>query len=192
MSQDRPNILCIVTDQMRADHMSCAGHPVVRTPNLDRLAASGVRFARAYVNNPLCMPSRATMFTGMTPRGHKVRTNGVELDERRAVMPETLRRAGWRTHAVGKLHLKTMGLPRGVDPESVDPAAWPESSALWRKGLIRRLPLPYYGLETVDFAPGHGPGISGDYLNWLRENHGDAEKLMPGPWPGAKSTVSRP
>ncbi|MDZ7799424.1 MAG: sulfatase-like hydrolase/transferase [Trueperaceae bacterium] len=77
---DRPNVLLIVADQMRADHLGATGAEVVRTPNLDRLAEDGVAFTRAYVANPVCMPSRATLFTGRTPRGHGVRCNGIPLD----------------------------------------------------------------------------------------------------------------
>ena len=60
----RPNVLCFVTDQQRHDHLGCAGNPILQTPNIDRLAHSGMRFDRCYVNNPVCMPSRSTMWTG--------------------------------------------------------------------------------------------------------------------------------
>ncbi len=58
------NLLLIQTDQMHARAMSCAGNPNVRTPNLDRLAAEGVRFTNANCNSPICMPSRASMLAG--------------------------------------------------------------------------------------------------------------------------------
>ncbi|MGC9349197.1 MAG: sulfatase-like hydrolase/transferase [Anaerolineae bacterium] len=78
-SVDRPNVLIFCVDEMRADHMGCAGNPVVQTPNLDRLAERGTLFRRSYCNNPICMPARATMFTGLLPRDHGVRVNGQAL-----------------------------------------------------------------------------------------------------------------
>ncbi|KPK84860.1 MAG: hypothetical protein AMJ81_04675 [Phycisphaerae bacterium SM23_33] len=58
------SVLLITTDQMRQNHMGCAGNQVIRPPNLDRLAAAGVNLQRAYVSNPLCMPNRSTIATG--------------------------------------------------------------------------------------------------------------------------------
>ncbi|HET7768416.1 MAG TPA: sulfatase-like hydrolase/transferase, partial [Chloroflexota bacterium] len=55
------NVLLIMTDQQRADTLGCAGKTEIQTPNLDRLAAEGMRCERAYVQNPICMPSRATL-----------------------------------------------------------------------------------------------------------------------------------
>ena len=174
---ERPNFLCLVTDQMRADHLGCAGHPVIATPHLDRLAASGVRFSRAYVNNPLCMPGRATLFTGLTPRGHGVRSNGIRLDERLPTATAALAEAGYRTHSVGKIHLLPYGTPRGVDPATLDPGQWPESAALWQRGALEALPTPYYGLQSVEVTIGHGPHTDGDYRRWLREQDPQAERL---------------
>lgn len=58
------NFLMICTDQHRADYLSCAGHPVLRTPNIDRIAARGTMFDRFYVANPVCMPNRSAIMTG--------------------------------------------------------------------------------------------------------------------------------
>ena len=126
----RPNFLFLMTDQQRADHLGCAGHPVLRTPHLDALAASGIHCTRAYVTNPLCMPSRATLYTGLTPRSHGVRTNGIDLDPRIPTCTEALRQAGYRTHSVGKIHLRVYGLPTGASEEDVDPADFPEARDL--------------------------------------------------------------
>ena len=57
----RPNFLLIITDQQRADHLGCAGHPVLKTPNIDQIAARGMRFDRFYVATPVCMPNRASL-----------------------------------------------------------------------------------------------------------------------------------
>jgi arylsulfatase A-like enzyme len=173
-----PNFLVVMTDQQRADHLGCAGHPALQTPNLDRLAAQGVRLNRAYVNNPVCMPSRSTLLTGQTPRGHGVRTNGINLDPAVPTMTEALRRAGYRTHAVGKIHVNIYGLPNDADAQALDPAGFPESAWMWSRRRVGHLPLPYYGFQTAEITIGHGPGVGGDYRNWLEAAHPEAVPLM--------------
>ena len=103
-----PNIIYIMTDQQAFDAMSCAGNELVHTPSLDRLASEGVRFKNAYCAFPLCVPSRAAMFTGRMPHesGIYVNTRIVE-DE---MLPfQTLGKimadAGYNTHYIGKWHL---------------------------------------------------------------------------------------
>ena len=174
----RPNFVCFITDQQRADHWGGAGNRVIRTPNIDRLAAEGVVFDRAFVANPVCMPARATLFTGRTPRGHGVRTNGIPLDRRIPTMTEALREAGYRTHGVGKPHMRPFELPNGLGPEEADPAEFPESRPLWEAGRVKSLPQPYYGLEKMEFAGGHGSWAWGDYVNWLREMHPEGDRLL--------------
>lgn len=172
MPSQTPNILCLCMDQLRYDHLGCYGNQMVRTPNLDRLAARGMVFDNAYVTSPLCMPARSTFFTGRTPRGHGVRTNGIPLDPRVPTMTETLRQAGYHTHAVGKIHLHNFGeqaMP--TDPREL--AQWPESRRAWDQGAISHLPLPYYGLESALYVGGHGSWVWGDYVNWMRAEHPD-------------------
>jgi arylsulfatase len=171
-------VLLIMVDQQHPGCLGHAGHPVVRTPHLDTLAHGGVTFSRAYVANPLCMPSRASLFTGRTTRGHRVRMNGIRLDPAIPTVTDALRRAGYRTHAAGKLHFGTSGTPAGVPLEEVDPAAFLEARALWQAGRLRRLPLPYHGFETVDFIGGHGHGSWGDYVHWLDREHPSAAPLF--------------
>ncbi|MBC7289353.1 MAG: sulfatase-like hydrolase/transferase, partial [Armatimonadetes bacterium] len=172
------NFLCFVTDQMRGDHMGCDGNPVIQTPNIDRLAATGVRFTRAYCNNPLCMPSRATLFTGKTPRGHGVRTNGIPLGRTIPTVVQALAEAGYRTHSVGKLHMLPYGTPNGVDPASLRPDDWVESAYFWDNRILKSVPTPYYGFQTVELTIGHGPGTTGDYRRWLWRVAPEAEKLL--------------
>ncbi|MCL4508169.1 MAG: sulfatase-like hydrolase/transferase [Chloroflexi bacterium] len=174
----RPNVLLFMTDQQRADHLGSAGHPVLKTPNLDRLAAEGVQFDRAYVNCPLCMPSRATMLTGLTPRAHQVRTNGINLQRVFPTLPEGLRRQGYRTHSVGKIHASIYGLPNGSDPECLDPADYPESQSMWAEHRLSAPPLPYYGFESVELTTGHGGAVGGAYRQWLDATHAGAGQLL--------------
>ena len=75
----QPNVLMIMTDQLRADCLGCYGHPLVRTPNIDSLAQRGTRFDRFYVASPVCMPNRASIMTSRMPSGHRGRFNGIGL-----------------------------------------------------------------------------------------------------------------
>jgi arylsulfatase A-like enzyme len=76
----RPNVLLITLDQYRGDSLSCAGHPLVRTPNLDALAGEGVRFARHYAQAAPCAPGRAALYTGTYQMNNRVVANGTPLD----------------------------------------------------------------------------------------------------------------
>jgi arylsulfatase len=154
------------------------GNSIVRTPNIDHIAKIGVLFQRAYVSNPLCMPARATLFTGRTPRGHLVRTNGIPLSRDIPTMVEALRQSGYRTHSIGKLHLNTFDTPRGINPEALNPYDFLEARWMWINKRIRSIPTPYYGFETVEFVGGHVDYVFGDYLNWLKENYPEMEKLL--------------
>jgi arylsulfatase A-like enzyme len=100
-----PNLVLLVSDQHRADVMGCAGHPVERTPNLDRLAAEGVRFARVSCQGPLCMPARASLLTERYVRDHGVFDNSSEVDPATPTCRHALRAAGWHTAVIGKTHL---------------------------------------------------------------------------------------
>lgn len=108
MVSTRSNLLVILTDQQSADCMShVAGSEYVRTPHLDALAAEGIRFDRAYCPHPLCVPSRASMFTGQYPHTTGILSNG---DLKRDVsayprMGSLFRDAGFDTGYVGKWHL---------------------------------------------------------------------------------------
>lgn len=172
----QPNVLIFCVDEMRADHMSCAGHPLVQTPNLDRLAARGTRFDRSYCNNPICMPARTSMFTGLLPRDHGVRVNGMFPAGDRPTLPGAFRDAGYRTHAAGKLHL-TPYVPR-LDPP--DPSRCPEDMHAWNRGEITAVPTPYFGFDEVDFVGGHTHFVFGSYIDWLKEQGGDPALLKSG------------
>jgi arylsulfatase A-like enzyme len=151
-----PNILVLITDQQRADHLGCAGNPVLRTPNIDRIAAEGVRF----------------------PRGHGVRTNGIPLDPDLPTFTGALLQAGYHTHAIGKLHLNTFQNVTGLTADQMDPALFPEAIELWQSGRVSRLPSPYYGIATTDYIGGHGPYQFGDYISWLTREHPEALPLL--------------
>jgi len=104
---ERPNILLIMTDQQRYDSLGCYGAEFAHTPNLDRLASEGVLFERCYVNNPICTPSRASMFTGKHLPGHRVYKLYDILPEDEVMFTEHLWTAGYQTALFGKLHVSS-------------------------------------------------------------------------------------
>lgn len=100
----RPNILFFLSDDQRAGFLGCAGHPILKTPAIDRLAAEGVRFENAFVTTSICAASRATLLTGVVERTHKFTfgTPPVADELCETSFPALLRRAGYRTGHVGK------------------------------------------------------------------------------------------
>jgi arylsulfatase A-like enzyme len=98
----RPNILFIISDELRKDAFGFEGHPIVRTPNLDRLAAQSMRFHGAYTTAPTCIPSRVAIFTGRYAKDASTIANP---DQAEWGLPEILHRFGYYTGNVGKLHL---------------------------------------------------------------------------------------
>ncbi len=99
-----PNILLIMTDQQRYDSLGCYGFEAAHTPNLDRLADDGALFERCYVTNPICTPSRASMFTGKHLPGHGVHRLHNVLPDDEVHFTQRLQDAGYRTALFGKMH----------------------------------------------------------------------------------------
>src|SRR6202045_2089950 len=106
MQEPHPNFILFITDQHRADFLGCYGHPILRTPHIDSIAAQGTAFDRFYVASPVCMPNRASLMTGRMPSVHGVRCNGIALSINSATFVELLRDAGYATALVGKSHLQ--------------------------------------------------------------------------------------
>ena len=104
----RPNILFIMTDQQSAHMMSCAGNEWLKTPALDRLAASGIRFERAYASNPVCVPSRFSLQTGRMPSAIGLNWNH-PANVPQSIVEQSLgnlfSNAGYETVYGGKVHL---------------------------------------------------------------------------------------
>lgn len=100
-----PNILMLCTDQQRFDTLGCYGNLQAKTPNLDRLAEQGTLFEQCYVQNTICSPSRASLFTGMYARNHGLWANGVAMPEYRRMFTRVLADAGYDCGMIGKQHL---------------------------------------------------------------------------------------
>ena len=193
---DRPNFLFIITDQHRADHLGCYGNPVVRTPNIDGLAATGTRFERFYTATPICMPNRATLMTGRMPSLHGARHNGIPLSLRATTFVDVLAAAGYHTALIGKCHLQSIkedlpviGMPER-DPQRLPVPeglreAWKgddgrydqELPATWSRDPEFEPVLPYYGFRHMELAIKHADQVVGHYDRWLRARHPDPDSL---------------
>jgi len=99
-----PNILFIFSDQHRHDVMGCAGHPLVQTPNLDRLSGEGARFTRAWCQSPVCQPSRASLITGRYTEQLGMFSNTGDFDRKWPTVMQSLKSAGYETASIGKTH----------------------------------------------------------------------------------------
>lgn len=102
---NKRNIIFILIDDMRADSMSCMGHPFLKTPNLDRLANGGVLFNHAYVTTSLCSPSRASVLSGQYAHTHGVMDNSTLLPQGTPIFPVELQKNGYETAFIGKWHM---------------------------------------------------------------------------------------
>jgi len=115
MAAERPNIVFILVDDHAVRAVSAYGDSLVQTPNIDRIAAGGIRFDRAYVGNAICGPSRATLFTGLHSHANGFYTNewSGPFDDSQQTFPKLLQAAGYQTAVIGKWHLYSD--PAGFD-----------------------------------------------------------------------------
>jgi len=150
---DRPNILLITADQWRGDCLGAAGHPVVKTPNLDAFAETATLFERHYATTAPCSPARASLYTGLYQMNHRVVWNGAPLDDRFDNIARAARRAGYTPTLFG--YTDTSPDPRQHDPN--DPALETYEGVL--PGFAVRQSLPEDDKPWLSWlaARGHDP-----------------------------------
>ena len=163
------NVLFIITDQQRADHLSCMGNPLLRTPHIDSIANDGVRFTNYFCSTPICMPNRASFFTGLYPSVHGTRSNGINLNPNLPLLSGMLRKIGYHTCNTGKLHFNFYANSQDRKVSSYEEILKGMSGKLPSSSL----PTPYYGFDDVFMTNGHGDVITGHYLEWLEEKQFD-------------------
>lgn len=154
-NKNRPNILWYCTDQQRHDTIRAFGNDQIHTPNLDRFAASGVGFNKAYCQAPICTPSRASMLTGRYPAATQVHRNGnAHFPDSEKLVTRILADAGYDCGLIGKLHLA--GAEHTIEPRTDD------------------------GYRLFEWSHHPRPNIEGNrYADWLRDEKGeDPEKLF--------------
>jgi len=166
------NVLYIMCDQLRFDYLSCYGHPHLDTPHIDALAAEGTRFTRAYVQSPLCGPSRMSSYTGRYPISHGSCGNSYPLRIGEKTLGDHLRPMGVDTVLVGKTHMVAdrEGMERlGVAPDSIIGARLSEC-----------------GFDAFERDDGlHYAGSDSGYNDYLRDRGYDSGN----PWHDAANSV---
>lgn len=159
------NLLFIMADQLRWDHLGCAGHPYLKTPNLDALAQRGVRFANAFVNSGVCGPSRMSYYTGRYPITHGATWNRVPLSVGEVTLGEMLRGAGLSLALAGKTHV----MPDRDGLSRLQLEGGSELATLLERGSF----------EEIDRYDGHHtPGRESGYPAFLRAHGYEADD----PW----------
>ncbi len=150
----KPNVLFIVSDDLNCD-LGCYGHKVVKSPNIDRLAASGVRFDRAYVQYTVCNPSRTSFLTGLRPTTTRVMDNATHFRKNltdTVTLPELFRKNGYEAVGLGKVFHRGLS-PDDTKKEMDDPKSFDRV---------------FYGRTTAAGNTGKGRNLTGGALAWCR------------------------
>jgi choline-sulfatase len=140
------NLLFILSDEHSRRVLGCYGHSMIRTPNLDRLAASGVRFSDAYTNSPICVPARAALATGRYVHQIRFWDNGIPYDGSVPSWGHRLKAAGHEVVSIGKLHFRSADDDNGFTEEVMplhvvegigDPLGWLREPLPERRAALR-------------------------------------------------------
>jgi len=167
-------VLFITTDQQRYDTLGCNGGTIARTPVLDGLAATGIRYERAVPQSVVCMPSRSTMLTGQHPSTHGVWMNGVPLPVDAPSVAALLHGEGYRTALVGKPHFEPFIDPFGRFTENrLAASGQPTAQSPQADGTTG----PHRGFEHLEFAT-HGAAGWLHYSRWIGANHPEAASMF--------------
>ena len=187
----KPNIVFFFTDDQTTSTLGCYGHPLVQTPNIDRLAAGGTRFANAFVSHSICWVSRTTILSGLIGRSYGTPDNPDQArpDAVRELYPDILRQHGYRTGYFGKWHAK---MPKGYKRED----HFDEFEAIGRNPFYKKQPDGSLRHETelivdrgIEFIRNQPKGKPFALNMWFNACHAEDGDRRPGighfPWPRA-------
>lgn len=162
-NKQKPNILLITSDQQHWNTLGVT-NPQIQTPNLDKLAAQGTIFSRAYCSNPTCTPARASMITGKYPSQHGAWALGTKLPESEQTIGDILQQNGYCTALVGKAHFQPL---KGTDEfPSLESYPIMQDLDFWR-----RFSGPFYGFHHVELARNHvdEAHVGQHYALWMEK-----------------------
>ncbi len=190
-ADDRPNILFLMADDQRNDTLGCAGHSIVKTPNIDKLAADGVRFENMFVSSSICWVSRATILTGQHARSWGSATSPDVIQPGRAddIYPKVLKSAGYRNGFFGKWHAK---MPPNFDKKS----HFDVYQDIFRNPYFKKQPdgsqrheTELIGDRAIDFLKTQPKDQPFSLTLWFNAAHAEDGDKRPGsghfPWPKA-------
>ncbi len=162
----KKNVLVIICDQLRKDTLGCYGNKNISTPNIDDLFKDSVMYTRNYVANPICMPNRHTLFSGMYPHNHGVWTNGILTKDEDYNLMYHLKDNGYNTASIGKIHFE----PNGGDVSNGSK----ECDAWYKTDEGQNFHGPYRGFDYIELVNQHH-GIGGHMIPWFYANGGTDE-----------------
>ena len=187
----KPNIVFFFTDDQTSSSLGCYGHPIAKTPNIDRLAANGTRFNNAFVSQAICWVSRTTILTGLIGRSYGTPANADQArpDAVKTLYSDILRENGYRTGYFGKWHAK---MPKGYKKED----HFDEFEAIGRNPFYKKQPDGSLRHETevivdrgIDFIQRRPKGKPFALNMWFNACHAEDSDRRPGighfPWPRA-------
>ncbi len=190
---ERPNIVFFFTDDQPHDALGCAGHPILETPHVDRLAAEGVRFENAFVTTSICWVSRATVLTGMWSRSHgrPERIDNVSDEAAETIYPKLLQQAGYRNGFFGKWHAR---MPRGFNQAQF----FDRYENIFRNPYFKKLPdgtlrheTDLIGDRAVEFLRSQPDDQPFCLHLWFNAPHAEDGDKRPGighfPWPPSQN-----
>lgn len=167
----RPNILFLFSDQQRYDTLGVLNDKI-QTPNLDRLARSGMLCERTYAPTPVCLPCRASLVTGQYASTHGAMHNGSFLPRDYALLfPAIVSRQGYFTHIIGKSHLTSCH----------DPASFESYPHIGNRAYFRSWHGPWYGFQRADITIGHTTEHHAHGMHygvWLEDQGVDIERYF--------------